>query len=106
VTRPMSAEDLASLVQDARLFQSELERFSACERADAQSDPKKAEEMRRRIVKEGFIYPTERASAAEIGLLYANCREVARIALARRSADFRARYGIVLTCGDPPADGG
>ena len=100
----MSADDLASMLQDARLFQRELERFRACEAADAQRDPKKAEEARRQIVKDGFIYPTDRASAAEIDLLYANCREAARIALARRSADFRFRYGIVLTCGDAPAD--
>lgn len=100
--RPLSAEQLERLVNDARLFAGELHRWRKCEQADAELDKDRRRQLRLGIVDEGFVWKPIDLSAPEIDLLYGMAREAARIALARRSAGFRATYGIDLTCGEAP----
>ncbi len=100
---PFTAERLAALVDDARNFAAELARYAACEAADAELDTGRRLDLRRRIIDMGFVWKRDDWSAAEVDCLYALAREAARIALARRTTKFRATYGIVLSCGEPPS---
>lgn len=101
----LTSADLTDMLNEARLFQCELARFRECEAADGEPDPGKRLDRRRRIVKDGFVWGHIDFTPPEIDLLYGMAREVARMALARRSAAFQRRFGIALSCGEAPSDG-
>ena len=96
----LSAEQCREMVSAGMAILSDLGRWELFERADAEIDRAKRLDRRRRILSEGSTWLDKGASEPEIDALYLYMREAIRLRVARRTAAFRARYGIALSCGD------